>query len=149
LTCFAQALAIDPRLASAHHGIGVACLNLGRFDDARHAFERAVEIDPKRFDSYQSLAEITLFTPDDPRLASLEEAARDAEALTSDQQIHLHFTLGKVYADLRRHELAFRHLLAGNSLKRRQTNYDEAVTIGKLARSRAMFTPELIERLRG
>ena len=149
LACFAQALAIDPRLPSAHHGIGIACLNLGRFDEARRAFERAIEIDPKRFDSYQSLAEIKRFAPDDPQLAVLEQAARDAEALTADQQTHLHFALAKIYADLKRHELAFQHLAAGNALKRRQTEYDEAVNIGKLARSRAAFTHELIGRLRG
>ena len=149
LACFAQALALDPRLASAHHGIGVACLNLGRFDEARQAFERSIAIDPKRFDSYQSLAETKRFAPDDPQLAALEAAARDADALTAEQQIHLHFALAKVYADLRRHELAFQHLVAGNALKRRQTEYDEAVTVGKLARSRAAFTHELVGRLRG
>ena len=149
LACFAQALAIDPRLASAHHGIGVACLNLGRFDQARRAFERSIEIDPKRFDSYQSLAEIKRFAPDDPQLVALEQAARDIEALTQDQAIHLQFALAKAYADLQRHALAFEHLLAGNALKRRQTEYDEAVAIGKLARSRAAFTPDLIARLRG
>src|SRR5262249_3679189 len=128
---------------------GVACLNLGRFDEARQAFERAIEIDPKRFDSYQSLAETKRFAPDDPQLAALEKAARDPAALTAEQQTHLHFALAKAYADLKRHELAFQHLVAGNALKRRQIEYDEAVTVGKLARSRAAFTHELIGRLRG
>ena len=80
---------------------------------------------------------------------TFERAARDLDAMTADQQINLHFALAKAYADLRRHELAFRHLLAGNALKRRQTEYDEAVTLGKLARSRAVFTPELVGGLRG
>jgi hypothetical protein len=39
--------------------------------------------------------------------------------------------------------------MAGNALKRGQIEYDEAVTLGKLARSRAVFTPELIGRLHG
>src|SRR5262249_767785 len=52
-------------------------------------------------------------------------------------------------ADLGRHDLSFRHLLAGNALKRGQTEYDERVTLGKLARSRAVFTPALMDRLQG
>ena len=149
LASFDRALAIDPRLVGAHHGIGIAQLTLGRLDESRRAFERAIEIDPLSFESHRSLAEAKQFAPDDPQLEALERAARDLDALTADQQINLHFALASAYANLRRHELSFRHLLAGNALKRSQTEYDEAVTLGKLARSRAAFTPELVGRLRG
>jgi hypothetical protein len=57
--------------------------------------------------------------------------------------------LGKAYGDLNRPEPALRHLLAGNALKRPEVDYDEAVTLGKLERSKAAFTPERLARLRG
>ncbi len=149
IPCFAQALAIDPGLASAHHGMGLAALALGRLEQSRREFERAVELAPARLASHRSLAEAKSFTPGDTQLAALEQMARDVLALSEEDQIDLHFALGKAYADLKQHEASFRQLLAGNALKRRQIDYDEAVAIGGLTRCRAVFTPELMQRLRG
>src|ERR1700722_4269680 len=73
------------------------------------------------------------------RLGSMEE----------NEQIRLHFALGKALSDVGRNEPSFRHLLAGNALKRQAISYDEAATLGMLARVRSVFTADLLRRNRG
>jgi len=40
-------------------------------------------------------------------------------------------------------------LLAGNTFKRRTVDYDEAETAEKFERTAQVFTPQLLQRLRG
>ena len=47
------------------------------------------------------------------------------------------FALGKAYADLKQHDQSFRHLLAGNALKRAQIAYNEAEALGYMQRPNA------------
>jgi hypothetical protein len=61
----------------------------------------------------------------------------------------LHFALGKAHADIGRHDSAFRHLEAANMIKRGQTGYDEAATLGQFERIAEAFTPEVMRRLAG
>jgi tetratricopeptide (TPR) repeat protein len=145
---FERALAIDPALPSAHHGLGHAYVALGRLDESRHAFERAVELAPASPHFLRSLVDAKTVTPGDPQLAALENLARFPGRLSREEQVELHFALGKAHADLRQHESSFRHLAEGSALKRQDVEYDEAVEIGKLERSAKMFTAGLIERLR-
>jgi tetratricopeptide (TPR) repeat protein len=149
IACFEAALARDPGMATAHQGLGLAYVALGRFPAAHRSFERAIEIQPRRPDYYRSLVDAKRIIPGDAHLAAMEEMAGAMESFSADHQIELHFGLAKAYADLREHDRAFRHLLEGNALKRRQLDYDEAVMLGRLERSEAVFTRELIERMRG
>ena len=82
----------------------------------------------------------------DARLAAFEKLAEDTATLSVDDQIELHFALGKAYEDLGRHAEAFRQWLQGNALKRRQISYNEAATLEMLDHVRAVFTSELIRR---
>ena len=89
-------------------------------------------------------AEITRFVAGDPRLAAMEQLARDSASLSVGDRIELHFALAKAYEDVGRHAEAFRQWLDGNALKRRQIAYNEAATLRVLDRVRAVFTSELI-----
>ena len=51
------------------------------------------------------------------------------DAMEENEQIRLHFALGKALADVGRNDASFRHLLAGNALKRQAITYDEAATL--------------------
>jgi hypothetical protein len=70
-------------------------------------------------------------------------------SLAPEEQIELHFALAKGLADAGEHEQAFRHLLEGNTLKRRTVAYDEAATLDLFDRTRAVFTPDLMRAGRG
>ena len=144
LTHAERALALAPGFAEAHHGRGTILRTLGRLDEARQALERAIDLAPRRAEFYRSLAEAKHFTAGDPHRAMIETLARDMAALPEEDQLHLHFALGKVYDDLGEHERAFSNLLAGNALKRRQLAYDEAAVLGRLDRFRTLFSAEII-----
>jgi tetratricopeptide (TPR) repeat protein len=146
---YEKALAINNDLAEAQHGVGIALQALGELEEAVAAFERAIRLAPRRSDFHLALAQCKRFTADDPRLAAMETLARDMIALSDNNQIALHFALGKAYADLAQHQRAFAHLAAGNALKRRRTAYDEAQTLRRFAELRATFTPELMQTHRG
>jgi tetratricopeptide (TPR) repeat protein len=144
-----KALAIDRTCAEAHHGVGIALQALGELEKALAAFERAVQLAPRRTDFHLALAQSKRFTAGDPRLAAMEILAADMTALGADQQIALHFALGKAYGDLTQHQRAFRHLATGNALKRRRITYNERQSLSRFEDIRSTFTLELIRAYRG
>lgn len=146
---FERALALAPDLASAWHGRGTVLRTLGRFDEASQAIKRAIAIAPRRAEFYRSLAETDRFVRGDPQCALIEALARDIASLPDDDQIHLHFALGKICTDLGDNEQAFDHLLHGNALKRGQVAYDEAATMAYLDRIRALFSMPVIQERTG
>ena len=146
---FAKTLAIDPRHAGALANAGNALKALGRLDEACALLERAIALDPRVPRFYQSLTECRPVPADDPLRGALEALARDIAAVPPPERIPLHFALAKVYDDAAETERAFAQLCAGNALKRQTIAYDEAATLGRLERTRALFTPEFLRERAG
>jgi tetratricopeptide (TPR) repeat protein len=150
---FGRAVALKPDFAGAYNNLSLALKEAGRLIEAGHAAEAAIRLAPKRAAYYANLAEVRTFTHGDPHVAALE--ALTQEALTQDaspvaeEWAHLHFALAKAYEDMGRADDAFAQLLAGNALKRRAIVYDEAATLARMERTRALFTPELIAARQG
>src|SRR5262249_10200860 len=96
-----------------------------------------------------SASSLKRFVAGDPRLAELEEMAKDSTSRPAGDQIELHFALGKAYDDMGRSAEAFGHWLAGNTLKRRQIVYDEATTLAEMDQVRAVYTSEFIQAAQG
>lgn len=144
-----KALAQKSDFADAHHSLGVALVAVDRLAEGRDALETAARLAPRRADFHLALAQAGPFTAGDPRLAALEDLAHDMASLPDEQQIALHFALGKAFADLAEPERSFRHLVDGNALKRRRVVYEETATLELIERIRAVFTAELMREGRG
>jgi tetratricopeptide (TPR) repeat protein len=144
---FARLLLADPKSAAGYFGLGGVLAQLGKFDAARAAYETAIALAPKNARYHRALAEIARFSDGDPRLVALESLAR--EALPDDQQVELHFALGKAYDDLQHDEAAFGHWRRGNTLKRRLVPYDEAAVANFFKSMRETFTPEVLRAAKG
>jgi tetratricopeptide (TPR) repeat protein len=142
LASFRAALALKPDLAEAHAGSGQQLKILGCIDEARQAFARAVQLAPRRGEHHRGLAELTQFTSGNPQLAAMEALAEGP--IPEADLLQLHFALGKAYADIGAHEKAFHHFVGGNALKRRREPYNEAETLGNMARIARVFSRELI-----
>ena len=71
------------------------------------------------------------------------QLVRNLASVPEYERIDLQFALGKAYEDLKQHERSFRHLLAGNKLKRAQIHYDEAEAMDYMQRIRAVFDAAL------
>ncbi len=144
IAAYRQAIAIKPMISEAHANLGEALIKYGHLSEGRAASEQAVRLAPRNAKYLYNLATITRFAAGDPHLAAMEKLARESASLSFDDRIHLHFGLAKAYEDLGRHAEAFRQWLDGNALKRREFVYNEATTLGKMDRVRAVFTPELM-----
>ena len=142
IVCFRAALAIEPDDATTLNRLASAHLVAGRLDEASQAFERAIEIEPENIGIQHNYAAVKPFAEGDRRIAQLEQLHAREDQLSDDQRIVLHFTLGKAYADLKDAERSFRHMEAGNRLKRRQVTYDERGTLMLMQRIRDAFTKE-------
>ena len=149
ITHYREALALDPGSALAASKLGLALEEIGRIEDARIAYEKAIALEPRRPSHYHSLTKIRKTASGDPHLARMEVLARGMRSLAAPDQIELHFALGKALADAGEDERAFGHFFEGNALKRRELRYDEATVLGRLDRTRKIFTPELMRSKHG
>lgn len=144
-----KALSIQPDLASAHFHNGVALEAVGRLVEARSSLEMAVKLAPKSGRFHQSLAEIKRYEAGDAHLAEMQALAGDMASLPEEEQMFLHFALGKALMDIGEHGRAFRHLLEGNALKRRHVQYNEQKSLSSLDRVRSVFTPKFMRSYEG
>jgi tetratricopeptide (TPR) repeat protein len=146
ITAYRQAISLRPDYDVAYANLGQALTHAGKISEARTAFEHAIHLAPDKIMYRRHLGELVRFTSGDPHLNYLEKLTKTGAPLTAENQIERHFALGKAYEDIGRYDLAFRHLLDGNALKRRQVAYGEIPTLGFFDRVRAVFTSRLIEK---
>jgi tetratricopeptide (TPR) repeat protein len=149
IDAYRDAIRLDPSHADAHYNVGTALTELGRLKEAKPCFDLAIELAPRNARYYRTMANTRRFAVDDRHVAAMEALSRDIGSFAVDEQIELHFALGKLYEDLKEPERSFRHLLAGNGLRRKQLAYDECATLGAFARTATVFTPALIKAKRG
>jgi len=149
LASFDKALAIAPNYAATLNKKGRLLYVLGRLEEGRALIERAIAADPDNVGNHLVLSEMKRFAPGDPQLAAMEKLLPGIESRPVQDQIDLHFALGKAYGDIGNHEPSFRHLVKGNALMRGQIAYDEPAVIASLDRISPVFTPELLRSKSG
>jgi tetratricopeptide (TPR) repeat protein len=146
IKAYRQAISLQPDYDVAYANLGQALAQLGNISEARTAFEHAIRLAPHKIMYRRQLGELIRFTSADPHLKYLEKLTQNGVPLSVENQIERHFALGKAYEEVGRHDLAFRHLLDGNALKRRQARYEEDATLGSFERICAAFTSRLVEK---
>jgi tetratricopeptide (TPR) repeat protein len=145
LEVYTRALVLMPDRAEACNNIGNIHREDGNLAEAREAYERSIEIDPREAMYYLNLADTKTFSEDDAHIAAMEERARDVASLSTTSQRRLNFALAKAYDDVGRYDQAFRCLAEGNALKRGQIDYDEIALHNMFDRVRATFDRKLME----
>jgi tetratricopeptide (TPR) repeat protein len=145
IVCYRAALAAEPQDVPTLNRLGSALLVAGRLDEASQAFETAIGVAPDNIGIQHNYASVRPFADGDQRLAVLEALMARKASLSDEQRVVLHFTLGKAYADLKDADRSFRHLEAGNRLKRQQVSYDERGTLMLMQRIRDTFTKEILQ----
>jgi tetratricopeptide (TPR) repeat protein len=150
IASYRRALHLKPDLSDAWNNIGNLHKEFGRIDEAMEAYERALSLAPEQVGTYLNLADTKKFlAADDRHLLAMEGFARHIERLTDEKQMQLQFALGKAYDDLKRPDDAFRHLSAGNVLKRKTIDYDRPRVEQFFVEIASVFTPELVQRMSG
>ena len=147
--CFRRALEIDPRYAAAHARIGWARMEEGKLDDARVSFRRACELSPWNCGFRHLLVRLTKVERGDGTLDVLNALLRDERSLEPMEQAHLHFALGKAFADMGDEESSFDHYLKANRLERAHSKYDEVRVLERMNRTAELFSPSILRACQG
>ena len=138
------ALSANPNSPDTLNNLGSLLVERGNVEEGAALFERALRIAPRNAGIYHNLARAKKFEQGNPIVEAMEELCAHAN-LSTQERIELHFALGKIYADVQQYEASSRHLVAGNSLKRSVTPYNEAAILSAIARLIKIFTRDLIE----
>lgn len=147
---FQRAVAAQPANAEAHNLLGISLRQSGMFDAAIKALDRAVALNPENCGTYVDIAEAKRFASDtDPHLLSMLTLNKSAAERAPEQQMMLHFALGKAFDDLNRPDDAFGNFEKACAIKRRDIDYSESEALELFKRIQRDFTPAVVERLSG
>jgi tetratricopeptide (TPR) repeat protein len=119
----------------------------GDSEAALRAFDQALELYPTATSAWLGRADLMKFTPDDPAVAAMEAVLAREGDISYVDRLQLQFALGKAYLDIGDSPAAFRHLNAGNRMKRAFAPYSADVTHASLAVIAETFTADLLARL--
>jgi len=141
-----ETLVADPRNAMAYELLGNLLSELGRFDEARACFERAIAIAPVLAGAYYDLVRCRPVTRADEGLLQEMQAALDTPGLEVRQSLRLHLAIGKAAEDLGDYALAMQHFDAADAVRRGAGSFDSAAFSSEIDRLIARCTPEWIAR---
>jgi len=141
-----ETLVADPRNALAYELLGNLLSELGRFDEARACFERAIAIAPLMAGSYYDLVRCRAVTSDDDCLLQEMQAALETPRLEAGQRQRVHLAIGKAAEDLGDYGLAMQHFDAADGVRRDSSPFDSAAFSTLIDRLIALCTPEFIAR---
>src|ERR1700751_2315964 len=121
-----EALVADPENAMAYDLLGNLLSELGRFDEARGCFERAISIAPLLAGSYYDLVRCRPVTSRDDGLLAEMQAALTTPGLEVEQRLRLHLAIGKAAEDLGDYAMGMEHFDAADSVRRSSGSFDSA-----------------------
>ena len=139
-----ETLVADPTNAMAYELLGNLLAEVGRFDEARACFERAIAIAPVLAGSYYELVRCRPVSRDDRDLPKEMEAALATPGLEAGQQQRVHLAIGKVAEDLGDYGLAMQHFDAADAVRRSCSLFDSSAFPTLIDRLIALCTSELI-----
>ena len=141
-----EAVAADPENAMAYDLLGSLLSDVGRFEEARACFERAIAIAPLLAGSYYDLARCRPVTSAEDGLLRGMQAALDTPGLEAAQRLRLHLAIGKAADDLADYAMAMRHFDAADAVRRSFRSFDSALFTTEIERLMARCTPEVMAR---
>src|ERR1700691_2633380 len=141
-----ETLVADPMNAMAYELRGNLLSELGRFDQARACFERAIAIAPLLAGSYYDLVRCRPITSDDKGLLQEMQAALSTPGLEAAQRPRVHLAIGKAAEDRGDNALAMQHFDAADAVRRGTALFDSAAFSLEIDRLIARCTREWIAR---
>lgn len=143
IAVYDQVLADYPNQPKGWMSYGHALKTVGRQADSVAAYRKALDLAPTLGEVWWSLANLKTveFTAKD--LAAMRQAL-DAEGVSEDDRLHLHYALGKAHEDARAWDESFQHYAAGAAIRRAQLDYDPDENTTDSVRTKAVFSPAFI-----
>jgi tetratricopeptide (TPR) repeat protein len=147
-TVLRETLVADPRNAMAYELLGSLLSELGRFEEARACFERAIAIAPLLAGNYYDLVRCRPVRSDEVGLFQGMQAALSTPGLEAQQRLRVHLAIGKAAEDLGDYGLAMQHFDAADAVRRGSISFDSSEFSIEIERLITRFTPALIARAR-
>jgi tetratricopeptide (TPR) repeat protein len=141
-----KAAAARPQEAVLRHALGRSQAGAGEIAEARRNFEAAIALQPAWGVPYYDLSRIHRFAAGDPKIAAMEALLRKPTALVLDERVGLHLALYKAWVDGNQDEMAFAHLVAANTARRKAIAYDERAAHDRFRAIRQVFDASLFAR---
>jgi tetratricopeptide (TPR) repeat protein len=141
-----ESLVADPANAIAYDLLGNMLSDLGRFDEARACFERAIAIAPMLVGCYYDLVRCRPVTREDGGLLQAMQDALATPGLETGQRQRVHLAIGKAAEDMGDYGLAMQHFDAADEVRRGSAPFNSAAFSTEIDRFIARCTPDLIAR---
>jgi tetratricopeptide (TPR) repeat protein len=137
---YAGILAEHPAQPKIWLSYGHALKSNGRENDSIAAYNKSIELLPGLGEAYWSLANLKTvqFTLED--VAAMQRQLRRPN-LAVDDQLHLHFAMGKALEDQLEFAASFEHYAQGNRLRRAQLRYEADEMSTHVRRVKSAFSP--------
>ena len=138
---YAGILAEHPAQPKIWLSYGHALKSSGRENDSVAAYKKSIALLPGLGEAYWSLANLKTaqFTNEDVESMRLQLRRPD---LAVDDQLHLHFAMGKALEDQREFAASFEHYTLGNQLRRTQLRYQADEMSTHVKRIKSSFTAQ-------
>ena len=136
-----------PQHAKLWMSYGHILKTVGRQDESVAAYRRALAAQPGLGEVWWSLANLKTVRFSEADIAAMEQAL-DGE-LAHEGRLHLHFALGKAWADAGEAEKSFGHYARGNALRRDEIGYDPAALTAQVDRTIAVLSPAFLAAREG
>jgi tetratricopeptide (TPR) repeat protein len=138
---YAGILAGHPAQPKIWLSYGHALKSNGRENDSIAAYNKSIELLPNLGEAYWSLANLKTarFTIEDVEAMQLQLQRPD---LAADDQLHLHFAMGKALEDRGEYAASFEHYAQGNRLRRAQLRYQADEMSTHVRRVKASFSAQ-------
>jgi len=141
-------LAAHPRLSRLWTSYGHALKTAGFQSRAIEAYRRAIAVDPGHGEAYWSLANLKTFRFDTDDVAAMRQQLARTD-LGDEDRHHFDFALGKALEDAGDYEAAFRHYLAGNTLRKATAFHAPSEVTARMRRTCEVYTREFFEQRAG
>jgi tetratricopeptide (TPR) repeat protein len=151
--CYQQALALKPDYAKAHKNIGEAYVALGQMKEAEFHFREALRVEPDFLATLCNMVQFGLAQRQSAEVEQIRRRLADAPPTTEDL-IHIHFTLGELLDQSGAYDDAFTYFQQGNALRRDElqrtgTAFDVGAFHNQIQERIETFTPDYFATVRG
>lgn len=141
---YAEMAEAFPRHAKIWMSYGHVLKTIGRQDEAVAAYRKAIDCQADLGEVWWSLANLKTVTFSDDDIVAMEAALACDPPPAEEDRLHLHFALGKAYADRDAPAPSFEHYQAGNALRSAQMGYDPAMLSAQVDKVIATLTPSFV-----
>ena len=120
LTHFRQVISLKPDFIDAYIQSGIISKALGQMEDSIAYFEQALTQRPDCASAYYHLAAID---PKEEQVSKIETLL-SSPVMPDKEAMYCHFALGMIHNSIKSYSKAFVHFQIGNSINRKNFNYD-------------------------